>query len=50
MDDLIDEFITASEWSKECLRAMLEIRFVAVPLGELTDSKALLNKVVQRIF
>jgi hypothetical protein len=43
------EFLMEADWSEEAVRAMLEIRFLAVPLAALADSKSLQNSVVQRI-
>ena len=42
-------FLSESKWTKEQVRAMREVRFLAVPLLSMTDLKALDRDLVQRI-
>lgn len=44
-----EEFLPQSGWDKDAVQAMQDIRFLAVPLTSITDSKTLEKEVIRRI-
>jgi hypothetical protein len=46
---LAPPFCAESRWSEQSIQAMREIHFIAVPLTNLVDSKALKEKVLRSI-